>query len=830
MTLLVPFLALLAVTTYQVRSAAADAREASRRAEGAELGLTAFDLIDALQAERAALAADEPLPEGSRAAVERATSALRARAAAVGGELEAGAERALRRTAAASALALTGTGGIVAIDGYTPAIDELLAVARGGFDPGSAVDDQPANATDALAAAQEAAALERDLVTSMSRDPSVVPLRFAQVGSLAAEQRILVEQASRSAAADLAVRADVVNDRLAAADDQRRTLFMADSTGDAVAAWTAAADDRIAELTRLRDEAALVAVATVDALGASARQVLALSGLAVLATLLVTGLLVRSATRSIAEPLQDLAAQAEQVAQRRLPEAMAALQFDGVDPNEVHLPAVRASGAIEVQEMAAAFNEVQDTALRLAGEQALLRRNLSEALTNLGRRNQALLGRQLDFISELEKRETDPAFLDHLFKLDHLASRMRRNAESLLILAGSETPRRRRRPAEVAEVVRAAMSEVEDFGRVRLGHLGPATLAGPVVIDLVHLLAELIENGLAFSPPDTTVEIDGRSLGQGGYQLAVVDHGVGMSNVELVAANQRLAGLAEVDGMPTRYLGQYVIAKLAAKTGAIVRLQPSVGGRGITAVVSLPESAVVGGADRSSVALPLPGSRAARERGPELFAPGAGLGGTVHQPAPVVDASADPFAEPAPHLDEERSPGSGAFPGPANEVSARPSIDRLWEPLSPTEALGSDDHTASPDGSPPPPPMTAPQQDWRPPPAPLSAPAPPSDPAPTPVSPSSGSRLGGLARRVPGASLADSPLAVPVRAPERPADRSAEEVRSMLSSLQSGRARGRAVGAADRADPADPSPQGPDATRASGPSVEEQVSPWEDFR
>jgi signal transduction histidine kinase len=822
--LLVPLLALLAVTTYQVRSAAADAREASRLADGAELGLAAFDLIDVLQAERAALAADEPLPEGSRASVERAASALRARAAAVGGELEARAERALRRADAAGALAATGTGGIVAIDGYTPAIDELLAVARGGFDPGSAVDDQPANATDALAAAQEAAALERDLVTAMSRDPSVVPLRFPQVGSLAAEQRILVEQASRSAAADLGVRADVVSDRLAAADDQRRTLFSADTTGEAVAAWTGAADDRIADLTRLRDEAALVAVATVDALAASARQVLALSGLAVLATLLVTGLLVRSAIRSIAEPLQDLAAQAEQVAQQRLPEAMAALQSDGVDATEVHLPAVRASGAIEVQEVAAAFNEVQDTALRLAGEQALLRRNLGEALTNLGRRNQALLGRQLDFISELEKRETDPAFLDHLFKLDHLASRMRRNAESLLILAGSETPRRRRRPAEVAEVVRAAMSEVEDFGRVRLGHLGPATLAGPVVIDLVHLLAELIENGLAFSPPDTTVEIDGRSLGQGGYQLAVVDHGVGMSNVELVAANQRLAGLAEVDGMPTRYLGQYVIAKLAAKTGAIVRLQPSVGGRGITAVVSLPESAVVGGADRSSVALPLPGSRAAREQGPEPFAPGAGLSGTVHQPDPVVDASADPFVEPVPRLDGEPSTGAGAFPAPAADASAPTAIDRLWEPLSPVVAPGSDDHAGPADTPPPPPPVTAPQQDWRPP------PAAPADPVPAPAPPASGSRLGGLTRRVPGASLADSPLAAPVTAAERPADRSAEEVRSMLSSLQSGRARGRSVGAGDRHDPADPSPQGPDALGASGPSDEEQVSPWEDFR
>jgi hypothetical protein len=196
------------------------------------------------------------------------------------------------------------------------------------------------------------------------------------------------------------------------------------------------------------------------------------------------------------------------------------------------------------------------------------------------------------------------------------------------------------------------------------------------VIDLVHLLAELIENALGFSPPDTTVEIDGRSLGQGGYQLAVIDHGVGMSDVELVAANHRLAGLDEVDGMPTRYLGQYVIAKLGSKTGALVRLQPTVGGRGVTAVVTLPAQATVGGADRSSIARPLPGSRAARDQGPAPFAPGAGIAGaagagppTVEQPETVIDPDADPFAEPVPAT---------------AELADGPDADWSWTPELPT--------------------------------------------------------------------------------------------------------------------------------------------------
>ena len=584
--------------------------------------------------------------------------------------------RALSRTEGASALASTSTGGIVAVDGYSPAIDDLLVLSRASFDPGDSVDDAPAAATDFLAEAQEAAARERDLITSLAADQALVPEQFQDVTALASGQGILAEQAAAVATPALQVRIDRINDGLAAASTGRDALFFSTVEADDLTAWLAGADARVDELRSLRDDAATLAVAAVDDLAGSARRVLILSALAVVATVLISALLVRSATRSIARPLQELATQAEEVALSRLPDAVRAQQSEDTD---VHLPALRATGASEVREVAAAFNDVQETALRLAGEQAVLRRNLGDALTNLGRRNQALLGRQLDFISSLEKRETDPAFLDHLFKLDHLASRMRRNAESLLILAGSETPRRRRKPAEVAEIVRAAMSEVEDFERVRLGHLGRSTLGGPVVIDLVHLLAELIENALGFSPPDTTVEIDGRSLGQGGYQLAVIDHGVGMSDVELVAANHRLAGLDEVDGMPTRYLGQYVIAKLAAKIGALVRLQPSTGGRGVTAVVSLPATAVMGATDRSNIAQPLPGSRAAREQGPVPFAPGAGIAAGSAQPEPVIDPDADPFAEPVPTIAEMEPTAWGNVPGtfedaaPPDEFPALPA-------------------------------------------------------------------------------------------------------------------------------------------------------------
>jgi signal transduction histidine kinase len=648
--LVVPLVGLLAVTGYAMATAVQQSRDAAKLSGNAEVSLASYDLIDAMQAERKVLAAGQPTTDELRGAVTAASDRLRALADEQGGALDAMADRALARVEAAGSLALTNTGGLVAVDGYSPAIADLLDVSRAGFDPQGAIDDGAASTADLLASAQEAGAKERDLVQALAIRGSLAPEVYAPVSELAAAQDIQSTQAAATASEDLTVRIDRVGDALAAASRGRDSLFFAAVDGTvvdqaAVDQWLSGADARVEDLTSLRDDAAGQAVARVDDLGTSSRRVLLLAAAALIAVVLVSAVLVRSAIRSIARPLRELATQAEEVAMVRLPEAVRSQQ---TGTPETHLPIIRATGAGEVQEVASAFNDVQDTALRLAGEQAVLRRNLADALTNLGRRNQALLGRQLDFISSLEQRETDPAFLEHLFKLDHLASRMRRNAESLLILTGSETPRRRRKPAPLSEVVRAAMSEVEDFERVRLGQLGDATLTGPVVIDLVHMLAELIENALRFSPPDTTVEIDGRSLGQGGYQLAVIDHGVGMADVEIVAANQRLAGLDEVDGMPTRYLGQYVIAKLAAKTGAMVRLQPTAGGRGVTAVVSLPASATVGGADRSSIARPLPGTRAARDQSPDRFAPGAGLTAQVVQPETVIDPAADPFADAPP--------------------------------------------------------------------------------------------------------------------------------------------------------------------------------------
>src|SRR5918997_744330 len=232
---------------------------------------------------------------------------------------------------------------------------------------------------------------------------------------------------------------------------------------------------------------------------------------------------------SITVPLRSLTRQAPPMAHERLP-APVTEGLDTPPGEDVRVAAVepvRVSTRDEVGEVADALNVVQDTALRLAVEQAVLRRNIADSFLNLGRRNQNLLTRQLDFITALERAETDPDALGNLYRLDHLATRMRRNAESLLVLAGIEPPRQWATPVGVLAVVRAALGEVEDYQRVVVRDVEPATIQGSVAADLAHLLAELIENALTFSDPRSPVDVKGRRQ-SGGYVVAVVDTGVGM--------------------------------------------------------------------------------------------------------------------------------------------------------------------------------------------------------------------------------------------------------------------------------------------------------------
>lgn len=217
------------------------------------------------------------------------------------------------------------------------------------------------------------------------------------------------------------------------------------------------------------------------------------------------------------------------------------------------------------------------------------RKFTSDMLVNLARRNQSMLHRQLDLINQLEEKERDPDALADLFRLDHLATRVRRNAESLLVLAGEQPPRVWSDPVPLRDVVRAAIAETEDLDRVTLAVDERVTVVGRLVADVIHLLAELIENAVRFSPPDTSVTVRARPdlRNEGGHLVTIEDWGVGMPAADLARANTQLAEPHEIDLTVAQRLGLHVVARLAVRHGIQVSLGPTPGS-GITAVVVMP--------------------------------------------------------------------------------------------------------------------------------------------------------------------------------------------------------------------------------------------------
>ena len=217
------------------------------------------------------------------------------------------------------------------------------------------------------------------------------------------------------------------------------------------------------------------------------------------------------------------------------------------------------------------------------------RRFIADLLVNLARRNQSMLYRQLDLINQLEDKERDPDALADLFRIDHLATRIRRNAESLLVLAGEQAPRTWSASVALRDVVRAAIAETEDLDRVVFAVDDRVSVQGASVADLTHLIAELTENAVRFSPPETVVTIRARPnrREEGGHLLTVEDWGVGMPPGDLAEANDLLVHPREVDVSVSQRLGFHVVARLAARHGIAVSLTTTPGS-GITAVAVLP--------------------------------------------------------------------------------------------------------------------------------------------------------------------------------------------------------------------------------------------------
>jgi signal transduction histidine kinase len=308
--------------------------------------------------------------------------------------------------------------------------------------------------------------------------------------------------------------------------------------------------------------------------------------LAVIASIVFSFLMGRRLLRR----LDALRQSALELARERLPSVMARLRDgDTVDVDAEAPPAE--AGPDEIDQVREAFNTVHRAAVAAAVDQANLRRGVSQVFRNLARRNQALLHRQLGLLDGMERRAEEPEQLEDLFRIDHLTTRMRRHAEGLIVLSGDSPGRGWSRPVPFIDVLRAAVAEVEDYTRIRVEVRSKAALAGPAVADVVHLLAELIENATVFSPPNTVVRVQGELVGRG-FAVEIEDRGLGMAEERLEEINRDLTGLPAFDLAGSDRLGLFIAGRLAHRHGIKVSLRASVYG-GTSAVVIIPTSLVV---------------------------------------------------------------------------------------------------------------------------------------------------------------------------------------------------------------------------------------------
>lgn len=376
-----------------------------------------------------------------------------------------------------------------------------------------------------------------------------------------------------------------------------------------------------AMLTDLRDRTASLAN---DATFAAWRDII-ITVVGLIVALLLTAMVARVLLR----PLRVLRTSALEIAYTRLPQTVNRI-LDDPEPMEAASKAVEPVPVYsreEIGQVARSFDEVHEQAVKMAAEQALLRENVNGIFVNLSRRSQRLVERQLGVIDRLEADEQDPDHLASLFELDHLATRLRRNGESLLVLSGAGLAKSVPKPVSAADVIGAAVSEIEQYARVEVGAIPDVAVRGLTVHDLVHLLAELLDNATYFSEPETKVTVRAVITRRKALAIQVTDRGVGMSEEQLAEANQRLADPPDLDVSVTRRMGLYVVARLAQRHGIEVRVRENedIDG-GIIARVVVPAELlgpVVADApmpqpDASEISLPqIPAVPAQRPRPPE---------------------------------------------------------------------------------------------------------------------------------------------------------------------------------------------------------------------
>jgi signal transduction histidine kinase len=552
------------------------------------VGTPIAGLVSALQDERRSSAAtlDPAALDQARAATDQARNELdRGRGGtlarwASSAELDAALatlDRALASLPATRQSVDSGRGDEAA---YTSLIADALAVADQLPQP-----DPDGTTAIGLARATELLAQEDTTMTAMLATGSADPAHAARFGLLVGAQRgafdeLIGRLSDRGRAGYQQARASSALTGL-----ENAALTRPDQLAFTAPQWRSAAD---AAMSRLRGADRDLRAQVRDQLGPRAMVslgllvlVIALGLVAVFAWLNISIVTVRR-LRTLRDAADDLAV-------HRLPRVVERLgRGERVDISAEAPPLE--SGRDEIGHVGAAFNRVQETAVRVAIEQAELRRGVRDVFLSLARRSQSLLHRQLGLLDAMERQATTPQALAELFRVDHLATRMRRNAENLIVLSGASAGRTWRKPVPMVDVMRAALAEVEDFSRVSVLPPAPVALAGPAVGDVIHLLAELVENAVSFSPPQTVVRLSGAAAGDV-FVVEVEDRGLGMSDEQRAVANAALRTPSEFPLDGTAQLGLYVVARLAQRHAIAVELRESPYG-GTTAVVNLPAGLV----------------------------------------------------------------------------------------------------------------------------------------------------------------------------------------------------------------------------------------------
>ncbi|WP_199487691.1 sensor histidine kinase [Actinomadura spongiicola] len=488
---------------------------------------------------------------------------------------------------------------------YTQTIEELISVL--GSISSNVVDNRLAQASRALGAltrAKEAVSRERALLLLGARQRLLAP---DEIGALTAarareDSEIATFRASVTLEQAQVFEDTVVGGRVDEARMMRQRVVSAVAAtggrlprnliGDGPAGGIKEAMSdminkmRLTELDLTQDILDVAAERRGDARNATIVDSIIVAVLLAL-VLLITIVMARSLVR----PLRRLQSGALDVASTRLPGLVDRLRDPEAAAGGIEVEPIDVDSTDEIGQVARAFDEVHREAVRLAADEAVLRGNINAMFVNLSRRSQSLIERQLRLIETLEQSERDEEQLGNLFRLDHLATRMRRNCENLLVLGGQEQVRRWNRAVPLIDVIRASLSEVEQYERVALRVQGDMTVAGPVVNDLVHLLAELVENATVFSSEHTKVTVSGQMLSGGGAMLQITDNGVGMSTEDLEQANWRLANPPVIDFSAARRMGLFVVGRLAVRHGIRVELRAAQGG-GLTAFVVLPDAVI----------------------------------------------------------------------------------------------------------------------------------------------------------------------------------------------------------------------------------------------